>query len=153
MNQACHRLTKTELRILQLLSQGKTYQQIQTSLRISAACLHVHCSNLRKKAGIETTKSSEQCHAFLHGYSNPGKYLPPLTTRQLDVLHLLAEGRSYVEIANILEMCIQSAQNHAWKACKRAGIHRAGHQRTRLIREYLAQRGTPKADAMSDPAF
>jgi DNA-binding NarL/FixJ family response regulator len=144
------RLTPKEIVILRLLASGKTYEEIRFALSLSQACLHTHCHHVRQKTGIVNTKNRDECYAFQRGFTNPDK-VPLLATKaQKAVLALLAQGKSYAEIANTLGIGIQTVQNHASTGAKRLGIHRAGPRRTELIREKLS---TPKPDAMADEMF
>lgn len=154
-NLAVH-LQKRELEILHCLARGWSYSQIATHTDIRNDCLHVHCHNIRKKTGIQSTRDVEQCKAFLR----QRRQLPPAPARQMplswtqtEVLRLLALGDSYASISSTLGMGIQTAQNHASEACKRAGIRAAGrYSRLQGIKDYIARLdGTAPVTPLSDP--
>jgi DNA-binding NarL/FixJ family response regulator len=48
--------------------------------------------------------------------------LEPLTKREVEVLRLIAEGKSNKEIANLLFISVRTAQNHRFKIMSKLGI-------------------------------
>lgn len=141
--------------ILIWLSRGWSYTKIAQHLKISSACLHVHCHHLRKKTGIKNTKHQQECIDYLYHrgepLSPPPVYQLSLSWTQLEVLRLLAEGGSYGQIAQTLHMGQQTAQNHASAACKRAGIRVNTHAaRLAAIKAYIAERDGPPPQ-LDDP--
>jgi DNA-binding NarL/FixJ family response regulator len=70
-------------------------------------------SLIRKRLGREM-------HAFLR---QPKKLLGDLTSRQREVLQLLAEGRVRKEIAQILGVSVKTVEFHKQKICEKLGIH------------------------------
>lgn len=48
----------------------------------------------------------------------------PLTKREMEVLRLIAQGKSSKEIANLLFISIRTAQNHRFKIMNKLGIKR-----------------------------
>ena len=61
--------------------------------------------------------------------------LKPLTKREMEVLRLIAEGKSNKEIANLLFISIRTAQNHRFKIMNKLGIKKT----TDLIRYAIRQ--------------
>jgi DNA-binding NarL/FixJ family response regulator len=59
----------------------------------------------------------------------------PLTKREMEVLRLIAQGKSSKEIANLLFISIRTAQNHRFKIMNKLGIKKT----TDLIRYAIHQ--------------
>jgi DNA-binding NarL/FixJ family response regulator len=70
-------------------------------------------SPIQKRLGTETP-------AFLR---RPKKYSADLTSRQREVLQLLAEGRVRKEIAQILGVSVKTVEFHKQKITEKLGIH------------------------------
>lgn len=143
-------LRPRERAILIWLSKGWDYPRIANYTKSSLAVIHVHCHNIRKKTGIHTTKQPAAKHLALNHFATVRSGLDgsidlppslPVSPKQLAVLRMVAQGRTYPEIAQTLGMGQQTAQNHATEGCKRAGISsRTHHQRLDLIRQWLRER-------------
>jgi len=144
----CTKLTNRELRILSLLAQGQTYNQVKERLAITTIeNVHVTCYNIRKKTGIRQTRDPNECRAYMEKVAPDTvrrafhlSALPAedgLTEGQAHVLRLIAAGRTYKQIATFFGTTSQSVQNLACRACKRAGIRSAGWNRTHYIREWV----------------
>lgn len=156
-------LSPTEINILRWLSRNWSYAQIiahyhQREKPMTPSTLHVHCHHIRQKTGIGDTKNPQECrdylrHASARPLSHQTTYKPSPTRAQMEVLRLLATGKSYGEIGLVLKINHQTAQNHASHGCRRAGITNQGHGRTQAIRDYLARQAQPTPSPMDDPLF
>ena len=59
-----------------------------------------------------------------------------LTTRERQVLQMIAEGKTSRQIARILELAIKTIDSHRWNLMRKLGIH---DQKTLL--KYALRRG------------
>lgn len=147
-------LTPTESKVLYMLSRGTLYLQIVERLEITQENLHTVCFHIRQKTGIVNTKDPQECKAFITGHKEelwdqiPHKPFP--TLGQVEIMRLLAKGKSYPEIALSLQIGIQSAQNMASQGCKRAGIVGRGYMRLRAIQKWVEERDREEA-GLTDP--
>lgn len=150
---------KTERRILSFLSRGQSYAEAKSrfpDMRLET--FHVHCFNIRKKTGIKSTKDAKECRDYvrvmqmddLRCEPRPARKLPP-SPKQLQIMRLVAEGKSWSEIAHTVRCGWGTAQNHASKGCKRAGIGGQGHRRTQAIKDWLRSQTPTKPE--EDPMF
>lgn len=152
------KLQKRETEILLWLSMGWSYERICTHTGMRDDCLHVHCYNIRKKTGIQSTRNADECRDYLrHRRAQPAPPEPrqPLSWTQTEVLRLLAMGDSYERISKTLGMGVQTAQNHACEACKRVGIVARGrHSRAQAIKDYVDRLdGKEPTVQLQDPMF
>lgn len=132
-------LSRTENKILRMLSNGLSYEDAGERIGFRPELVHAYTYRIRKKTGIVNTRDPQECKAWFSGVSYCVKtnYRCP-SRSQLSVMALLAEGKSYREIAEKLEIKQQTAQNHAHRGCAAAGLTGKGHFRTAAIRDYLA---------------
>lgn len=131
-------LSKTEAKALRMFSYGVPYDKVGDRLGLAFGYIHTLAYNIRRKTGIHDTKDAEECKAWFHGVRQytRSKINGPTKT-QLGVMALVAQGKSYVQVAEEMELSLQSAQNYASLGCRRAGIVGRGHYRTNAIIEYL----------------
>ncbi len=166
-------LSPRETSILEMLSHGRTYDDIRKALETTLGNVHAHCHNLRVKTGIMETRNQAECRRYLRFVKQEGPPAPPPAIeprplkpshRQEQALRLVASGMGQEEI--IRQMGINSPQtllNLICQGAKRIGAGRAGWKRLQLIREWVAKEdGTWEepaplpakvADPMSDPMF
>lgn len=156
------RLALREIRLLSYLANGDTYQEIRSLMCMTSANVYTTCSHIRAKTGIQETRDQSECSAYLAKLTreDPQRVadaidgrkhvVRDLTENQLDVLRLIALGRSYAHIAALLGIRSQSAQNLASRACLRAGITHQGWNRTKFIKEWL-RRNDPNLPASLTP--
>lgn len=121
-------LTSREHNILRLLSEGKTYQQIQDKLGIHPACIHMHTYRIRLKTGIKDTQDLEEVRAFVRDYR---PRLSEPTTLQKKILRMWLDGKSHAEIALALGLTKGTTMNQASLGIRRMGI--IGRKRHRYI--------------------
>ncbi len=68
--------------------------------------------------------SREVIQGFLSGgQSEEAEPLEGLTSRQREILQLIAEGRSTKEIAHLLEVSAKTVETHRQRMMERLGIH------------------------------
>jgi len=159
------RLTPRELRILRLLSRGESYDKIRETMEITHQNLYSTCAIIRRKTGIGETRDHEECrkvlrvlHSTLVEQGEKPEALPPRSPApfpcQLAVMRLVASGKKYKEIARLLNIQVQCAQNYASEGAKRAGIVGQGWKRNRLMKEWLEKHAPERPKSlMDDPAF
>jgi len=69
-------------------------------------------------------------HIVLNGYLNPGK-IPPrrasrlhdLTSREREIVQLVAEGKSTKEVALTLGISVKTAETHRSNLMRKQGLH------------------------------
>lgn len=167
------RLTKTETKILRLLSQHRDYPSTCSELGLTRSSLYVHLWRIRKKTGLPAHQAPKECRTILDAQRwQPSKDGP--TVKQMEVMRLFSEGKNAAEVATIMgekghPRSSQTMLNAFSQACKRAGIvGLIGTRKLAAIREYLEQhethpaepppqedtnRVTPEDMGFSDPAF
>lgn len=67
--------------------------------------------------------TKDMMESFLGPAAQPEKLPKPLTSRQREVLQLVAEGRSNKEIAAILEVSTKTVEFHKYNLMQALGIH------------------------------
>jgi len=67
--------------------------------------------------------STQLVERFLQSGSAQPDALAGLTTRQREILQLVAEGKSSKEIAVILDLSIKTVESHRGQIMERLGIH------------------------------
>jgi len=60
---------------------------------------------------------------------------PSLTSREIEILTLVAEGKSNKEIAKLLNISIRTVQTHRFNLMKKLGVH----DRTQLVRHAIKE--------------
>lgn len=144
-------LTTKESQVLKMLAGSLTNQQIRSALRMSPGSLHVHCCRIRQKTGITDTRDWRQCKKFLE-MQKPKTCVP--TPRQMDVLRLLAQGKTHKYIAASLGMSISASMNYASQGMLRMGIHVRGERRMATVRALIASIDNADVyDPMSEDIF
>lgn len=61
----------------------------------------------------------------------------PLTDRERQVLHLIAEGKSTKEVANILGLSVKTAESHRTRIMKKLDVHNTAGLVRYAIRQHL----------------
>lgn len=149
-------LTKRETEVFDLLAKGRTYRQIAEALGMSRANLHMVCYSIRKKTGIQSTRESKQVanhKQMLYFNTEPG--CPQPTKKQIEVLRMVAEGKTHKEICSALNMKPSTAFNHASEGYKRFCIPDTGLRRIAQLRVLLGMDEPPNGGrvTMEDPFF
>lgn len=63
--------------------------------------------------------------------------LDPLTDRERQVLHLIAEGKSTKEVANLLDLSVKTAETHRTKIMRKLDIHNTAGLVRYAVRRHL----------------
>lgn len=144
-------LSPRELQVLKMLAGGLTYQQIKTALHLSDSSVHVQCHRIRQKTGIKDTSDKRECKKYVETY-RPKDCVP--TPRQMDVLRLLAQGKTHKYIAASLGMSVSASMNYASQGMLRMGINERGQRRMAVVRALIAAiDGAEVYDPMSAEVF
>jgi len=72
--------------------------------------------------------------AYVHRQKLP---IDPLTDRERQVLHLIAEGKSTKEVANLLELSVKTAETHRTKIMRKLDIHNTAGLVRYAVRRHL----------------
>ncbi|HZQ24196.1 MAG TPA: response regulator transcription factor [Terriglobales bacterium] len=86
----------------------------------------------------------------LSGYLNGGQKLPSvprLTSREREIIQLLAEGKSTKEVASILDLSVKTAETHRSNIMRKLGIHSVSGLVMYAIRNNIIQ-----AESLGFPA-
>ncbi len=102
-------------------------------------------STIRKGENyVSNAFSKELIFELLQLYRTGGKLeAEVLTTREKEVLKLIAEGKSSKEIADLLFISIYTVNNHRAKIIKKLGLKKTADLVRYAIREGYAQNGAP----------
>ncbi|TAL00235.1 MAG: response regulator transcription factor [Rhodospirillaceae bacterium] len=72
--------------------------------------------------------------AYVHKQALPSE---PLTDRERQVLHLIAEGKSTKEVANLLKLSVKTAETHRTKIMRKLDIHNTAGLVRYAVRRHL----------------
>jgi two-component system response regulator NreC len=72
--------------------------------------------------------------AYVHRQKLPAE---PLTDRERQVLHLIAEGKSTKEVANLLKLSVKTAETHRTKIMRKLDIHNTAGLVRYAVRRHL----------------
>ncbi len=143
------RKENSEIKVL-LLTQYEDRDRVLTGLKAGAngyipkratasdlvsAILTVHRGNYFLYPSVATTVVSD----YLQRIRHPGSPDPynRLTHREREVLKLMAEGRKGAEIANLLNIAVNTAVGHRTNMMKKLGIHNRAELIKLAIRKHL----------------
>lgn len=76
------------------------------------------------------------------GASKKDPVLPDLTSREREVVQLLAEGRSTKEVASHLDLSVKTAETHRSNIMKKLGLHSVGELVLYAVRNHIIQIAT-----------
>ena len=79
---------------------------------------------------------------YLHG-GNEKVNLPKLTTREREIVQLLAEGKSTKEVAALLNLSVKTAETHRSNVMRKLGIHSVSELVLYAIRNNIIQAEVP----------
>jgi DNA-binding NarL/FixJ family response regulator len=87
-----------------------------------------------------TTRVAEM---VLHGYRNPTAEPEPslsvVSSREREIVQLLAEGKSTKEVATILDLSIHTAETHRSNIMRKLGVHSLGELVLYAVRNHIVQ--------------
>jgi DNA-binding NarL/FixJ family response regulator len=67
--------------------------------------------------------STQVVERYIHSASAAPDPLAGLTTRQREILQLVAEGKSSKEIASLLDLSVKTVESHRGQIMERLGVH------------------------------
>ena len=76
---------------------------------------------------------------YLHGTAGKAADLPRLTTREREIVQLLAEGKSTKEVAAILNLSVKTAETHRSNVMRKLDIHSVSELVIYAIRNNIIQ--------------
>jgi DNA-binding NarL/FixJ family response regulator len=88
---------------------------------------------------------------YLHGGTEKTVNLPRLTTREREIVQLLAEGKSTKEVAALLNLSVKTAETHRSNVMRKLGIHSVSELVLYAIRNNIIQAEVPPSNK-SKPA-
>jgi DNA-binding CsgD family transcriptional regulator len=113
---------------------GLPYELAQTRLLLAGQLADTHPDVARGEARVamaafdqlRATPDADRAAALLRELGEPGRPRPrasgPLTTRESEVLALLADGRSNAQIAARLHISLRTAEDHVSKILAKLGL-------------------------------
>ncbi|HEY7294545.1 MAG TPA: response regulator transcription factor [Dehalococcoidia bacterium] len=105
-------LTTREVEVLQLIAAGKSTQEIAKALTIAEGTVERHVTNLYGKIGARN-RAEATSYAHRHGLTAPRQEWPDgLSAREVEVLRLMALGKSNREIAERLVISVNTVFQH-----------------------------------------
>jgi DNA-binding NarL/FixJ family response regulator len=112
-------------------------------LKSDAACnLVLAVEALLQKKTFFTPPIAERIAAgFLGHYARKSatRALPTLTPRELEVVQLLAEGKSTKEVAITLDLSVKTAETHRNNIMRKLGVHNLCHVVLYAVRNHIVQ--------------
>jgi DNA-binding NarL/FixJ family response regulator len=87
--------------------------------------------------------TSRVAEMILHGYRNPSAEqeltLPMLSSREREIVQLLAEGKSSKEVASILDLSVNTVETHRSNIMRKLGVHSLSELVLYAIRNNIVQ--------------
>ena len=84
-----------------------------------------------------TTRVAEM---ILHGYrSEPEPFLSVVSSREREIVQLLAEGKSTKEVASILDLSTHTAETHRSNIMRKLGVHSLSELVLYAVRNHIVQ--------------
>lgn len=106
-------LTKREEEIVNLLCSNMTNVEIADSLDISSNTLKTHIRNIFNKFNVKNRRDL---------LTLCGSYNKELSTRENEILRLIEEGKANEEIADVLNISINTVRVHVWNICTKQNV-------------------------------
>jgi len=66
-----------------------------------------------------------------------------LTTREVQVFELVAQGRTSKQIADALEISVHTVNNHRKRICRKVGVHSTSELVAAAAKHFLTQERQP----------
>ena len=91
---------------------------------------------------------------FLNARQQPPTNKPPaprLTSREREIVQLLAEGKSTKEIAITLGLSVKTAETHRSNLMRKLGLHSVGEVVLYAVRNHIVQ-VAPEAPGLNNPS-
>lgn len=147
------KLTKQELKVSLMLSNGVSYKTISERLGVSMSTVYNHTHSLRKKTGVTSTRSAEQAATL---YTASKITHPTITPIQAKVLRLYTDRLTHGEIAERLGISKNCSSVHLFNGCHKLNI--TDKKRAAKIKSIKLKLGIGPVPAhilntMDDPAF
>ena len=76
---------------------------------------------------------------FLSGSAKKESTLPEVTTREREIVQLLAEGKSTKEVASILDLSVKTVETHRANIMRKLGIHSVSELVLYAVRNNIVQ--------------
>ncbi|MEU1549058.1 M3 family metallopeptidase [Nocardia sp. NPDC005745] len=121
-------LTPRETEVLALVAEGKSSPEIATQLDISVAAVDSLVERAGEKLGSPTRAgmvavavSTDVLPRTTQG-GDSGQALPELTQREIEVLTLIAKGKTSAEIADDLALTPQTVESYASRINRKLGV-------------------------------
>lgn len=106
-------LTTREIQVLELIARGLTDREIATALAISLSTAHKHRENLQRKLGLHKSAQLVIYYFERFGELDAARNLSPvLSERELEIIHLFAEGLSDKQVARELGISDLTVRKH-----------------------------------------
>ncbi|WP_040864142.1 alpha/beta fold hydrolase [Nocardia exalbida] len=121
-------LTPRETEVLALVAEGKSSPQIATQLDISVAAVDSLVERAGEKlgsptrAGMVAVAVSTDVLPRTTREGEPGQALPEFTQREIEVLTLIAKGKTSAEIADDLALTPQTVESYASRINRKLGV-------------------------------
>ncbi|MFI9415040.1 amidase family protein [Nocardia gamkensis] len=121
-------LTPRETEVLALVAEGKSSPEIATQLDISVAAVDSLVERAGEKlgsptrAGMVAVAVSTDVLARTTQAGDSGQALPELTQREIEVLTLIAKGKTSAEIAGDLALTSQTVESYASRINRKLGV-------------------------------
>jgi DNA-binding NarL/FixJ family response regulator len=114
--------TDPDLEVLRMLAAGCSSTEIADRLGLGASTTKKRIERVYGRIGCQTRQQQAAEHVARHGYELPDVHNPCLTERQAQVLDLIAQGHSNVEIAAALGLSESTTRTHIAGLYSRIGV-------------------------------
>ena len=76
---------------------------------------------------------------FLSGSAKKESALPEVTSREREIVQLLAEGKSTKDVASILDLSVKTVETHRANIMRKLGIHSVSELVLYAVRNNIVQ--------------
>ena len=87
--------------------------------------------------------TSQVAEMILHGYRNPGAEQEPslatVSSREREIVQLLAEGKSSKEVAVSLDLSVNTVETHRSNIMRKLGVHSLSELVLYAVRNHIVQ--------------
>ena len=139
-------LNKRELLIIRMISQGCTYRQIGNRIGLGEDSVKPAVSRLLRKMCADN--SAHAVH-LAHGYGLLGAEPPYLPEPLVDVLGLVADGRTNADIASLLRRSEHTVADQVKEARRRLGARDRAHAAALAVALRIVRVEVPSPTALA----
>lgn len=131
-------LSQRQLEVLKLIAQGRPYVEIAHTMQVSLLTINTHIRRLFKKLDVNSRAQAAAVYVKISSrYGSEADSANPAligkSSRQLEVLKLFARGYSFIEIASLLGVSMETIKTHVRRIYKKLNVN----SRSQAVAAYL----------------